>query len=252
MKHVTLMIATAAICISTTALSRPFFDPRSERGDAVDSDAHLRCGAARRGVFCTEAGVDWRCRARQCTYAGGSRWTGFSNFELAYGGKIVLLDAFFDRGSNYVPLGFKAAEVGKADAILIGHAHFDHMSDAGSVGLRTGATIVGAPVTTEKLAAEGVPAAQIRTVSGRGEELLKFDGFSVQPILARHGQPDKHITEVMEGALNSVAPKETPNRLQRRKKSWRAARSTRASAHQRRHDCLFDPVRRWLFDYLSR
>ncbi|MGA8228894.1 MAG: hypothetical protein WCA55_20460, partial [Xanthobacteraceae bacterium] len=53
----------------------------------------------------------------------------------------------------------------------------------------------------------------IRTVSGRGEELLKFDGFSVQPILARHGQPDKHITEVMEGALNSVAPKETPEQV---------------------------------------
>jgi hypothetical protein len=35
----------------------------------------------------------------------------------------------------------------------------------------------------------------------------------VQPILARHGQPDKHITEVMEGALNSVAPKETPEQV---------------------------------------
>ncbi len=96
---------------------------------------------------------------------------------------------------------------------LIGHAHFDHMSDAASVGLRTGATIVGAPVTTEKLAAQGVPAAQIRTVNGQGGELLKFDGFTVQPILARHGQPDKHITEVVEGALNSVAPKLTPEQI---------------------------------------
>src|SRR5262249_58519702 len=106
-----------------------------------------------------------------------------------------------------VRLGFKAADSKKADLILIGHAHFDHMSDAASVAMRTGATVVGAPVTTEKLAAQGVPASQVKTVTGQGGELLKFDGFTVQPILARHGQPDKHITEVMEGALNSLTPK---------------------------------------------
>ena len=27
------------------------------------------------------------------------RWTGFSNFELAYKGQVILLDAYFDRGS---------------------------------------------------------------------------------------------------------------------------------------------------------
>jgi L-ascorbate metabolism protein UlaG (beta-lactamase superfamily) len=216
MKHVTLMIATAAICISTTALSRPFFDPRSERSDAVDSDAAFAAAPRDAACFVPKL-VSTGGAAPANTHTLAVRWTGFSNFELVYGGKIILLDAFFDRGSNYVPLGFKAADIGKVDAILIGHAHFDHMSDAASVGLRTGATIVGAPVTTEKLAAQGVPAAQIRTVSGRGEELLKFDGFSVQPILARHGQPDKHITEVMEGALNSVAPKETPEQISEEK-----------------------------------
>jgi len=75
------------------------------------------------------------------------RWTGFSNFELVYNGQIVLLDAYFDRGSLYPSLGFKAADVKNADAILIGHGHHDHMSDAASVGARTGATVVGAPVT---------------------------------------------------------------------------------------------------------
>ena len=80
MKHVTLMIATAAICISTTALSRPFFDPRSERSDAVDSDAAF--AAAPR---------DAACFAPKLVSTGGAapanahtlavRWTGFSNFE---------------------------------------------------------------------------------------------------------------------------------------------------------------------------
>src|SRR5262249_15259153 len=73
----------------------------------------------------------------------------------------------------------------------------------------TGAVIVGAPITTETLRAQSVPEKQIRTVTGRGAELLKFDGFTVEPILALHGQPDRHITEVMEGALNSLTPKLT-------------------------------------------
>jgi L-ascorbate metabolism protein UlaG (beta-lactamase superfamily) len=107
-------------------------------------------------------------------------------------------------------LGFAAADVKKADVILLGHGHFDHMSDAASVGMRTGATIVAAPVTVEKLKTENVPDKQIRTVTGKGGEILKFDGFTVEPILGLHGQPDKHITEVMEGALNSLTPKLTP------------------------------------------
>ena len=32
------------------------------------------------------------------------RWTGYSNFELAYNGQIMLLDAYFDRGSTFAPL----------------------------------------------------------------------------------------------------------------------------------------------------
>ena len=35
------------------------------------------------------------------------RWTGYSNFELAYDGEVILLDAYFDRGSEYPPLASK-------------------------------------------------------------------------------------------------------------------------------------------------
>ena len=90
------------------------------------------------------------------------RWTGYSNFELAYGGQIMLLDAYFDRGSMFAPLGFKAADVKKADVILIGHGHHDHMSDAASVAIRTGAVVVGAPLTTAKLQTQNLDAKQIR------------------------------------------------------------------------------------------
>ncbi len=138
------------------------------------------------------------------------RWTGYSNFELAYGGQIMLLDAYFDRGSMFAPLGFKAADVKKADVILIGHGHFDHMSDAASVASRTGAVVVGAPLTAAKLQTQNLDAKQIRTVTGKGGETLKLGKFEVEPILGRHGQPPANVTRAFNQALQSTATPLTP------------------------------------------
>lgn len=134
------------------------------------------------------------------------RWTGYSNFELAYRNEILLLDAYFDRGSIYSPIGFAAADVTRANAILIGHGHHDHMADAASIALRTGAVVVGAPVTTEKLAAQKVPAGQIRTVTGKGGEELRFGRFTVQPVLARHGDPPAEVRVAFAEALKRTTP----------------------------------------------
>jgi L-ascorbate metabolism protein UlaG (beta-lactamase superfamily) len=199
-----ILVAAIVALSASAAVAAPFTDPRSEKTTVFDSGAFA---AQKRDAACYAATmVSTGGAAPRDAHTLAVRWTGYSNFELSFGGKIVLLDAYFDRGSNFPSLGFSAAEVKKADVILIGHGHFDHMSDAASVGIRTGATIVGAPVTVEKLKTQAVPDKQIRTVTGKGGELLKFNGFTVQPILGRHGQPDKHITEVMEGGLNSLTP----------------------------------------------
>ncbi len=159
--------------------------------------------------------TDPGCEATTLVSTGGAfpkdpstlaiRWTGFSNFELVYKGQIILLDAYFDRGSMFPPLGFKAADVKRANLILIGHGHVDHMSDAASVGSQTGAPVVGAPVTTEKLLTQKISANQVRTVAGRGGELLEFPGFTVEPILGRHGEPPKDVTEAFQNALKPFA-----------------------------------------------
>src|SRR5262249_47690185 len=138
---------------------------------------------------------------------------GFANFELSYKGQIMLLDAYFDRGSNFPPLGFKAADVTRANAILIGHGHHDHMSDAASVGIRTGATIVGAPLTTAKLLTQSVDPQKIRTVSGRESITMDFGAFKVEPILGRHGDPPKQLVDAFGGALRAVTPKLTEEQL---------------------------------------
>lgn len=194
--------------LGSAAMARPFVDPREETNALFDTDEAVATGPRDPGCYATKL-VSTGGAAPRDPGTLAVRWIGVSNFELAYKDKVILLDAYFDRGSAWPSLGLEAADIRKADVILLGHAHFDHMSDAASVGLRTGAVLVGAPITVEKLKTQAVPDTQIRAVTGKGDELLTFDGFTVEPILALHGTPDKHITEVMQGALDSLTPKPT-------------------------------------------
>jgi L-ascorbate metabolism protein UlaG (beta-lactamase superfamily) len=112
------------------------------------------------------------------------RWLGTTNYELTYRGSVFLLDAYYDRLPKSHPIGVAAKELRKATAIFIGHAHYEHMSDAAAVGRQTGAAIVGARSAAEIVSGLGVPAQQIRTV--KGGELLQFPGVTVQTVLGRH------------------------------------------------------------------
>ena len=197
-RNFTWLAASIVVIIfaCSVPLSRQVADPRITQSQSPDS-------------------TDPGCSAATLVSTGGAfpkdpktlaiRWTGFSNFELAFNGQIILLDAYFDRGSMFPPLGFKAADVKRANLILIGHAHVDHMSDAASVGTQTGAPVVGAPVTTAKLLTQKIDKKQVRTVTGRGGELLEFPGFKVEPILGRHGEPPKDVTEGFQNALKPFA-----------------------------------------------
>ncbi len=203
--YVSALIVFAIGC--SIATTRSPADPRFARGAVVNAD-------------------DPGCETLALVSTGGAfpkdpktlaiRWTGYTNFELVYNGQIILLDAHFDRGSMFPPLGFNAADVKRANVILLGHGHLDHMSDAASVGARTGALVVGAPVTTEKLLTQKIDPKQVRTVTGRGGELLEFPGFTVEPILGRHGEPPKNVTAAFDGALKSTAPQPTPEQVAER------------------------------------
>ncbi len=211
MKHIRTVAAAAALAIcSTAAPARPFIDPRAARNEAIDRAA-------------ADAPRDPACHDRRLASAGGAmprdahtlavRWIGYANFELVYDGHILLLDAYYDRGSLYPALGVTAADITRADAVLIGHGHFDHMSDAASIGARTGATVVGAPVTVEKLATQPIDPKQVKAVTGRDGEILRFAGFTVEPILARHGEPPAGIVGPIDAALRQVTPPPTAQEL---------------------------------------
>jgi L-ascorbate metabolism protein UlaG (beta-lactamase superfamily) len=138
------------------------------------------------------------------------RWIGYSNFELAYNGQVFLLDAYYDRGPGFVPLGVKAADIKRANAILIGHGHSDHMSDAASIGARTGAMVIGGPPTTEKLATQSIDAKQVRNVTGKGGEVFEFKGVKIEAVLGRHGEPPPDVTVPINQALSKVTTPLTP------------------------------------------
>jgi L-ascorbate metabolism protein UlaG (beta-lactamase superfamily) len=202
-----LMLAVSLLALTAAAQARPFEDPRSDRIPALDMAA-------------ASEPRDPGCVADRLASTGGPmpknprtlaiRWTGYTNFELVYNGQIVLLDAYFDRGSLYPSLGFKAADVTKANAILIGHGHHDHMSDAASVGARTGAAVIGAPVTTEKLATQAINPNQVRTVTGRGGETFQIGSFTIEPILGVHGEPAAALVEAFDAALKATTKAPTP------------------------------------------
>jgi hypothetical protein len=149
------------------------------------------------------------------------RWLGCSCFELVHRGKVYLLDAWFDRGPRTRSVGFTDDDVIRAEAMFIGHAHFDHIADAPAIAARTGGLIVGAPISTAFAASMGgTPADQLRPVTGLGGELLHFDGFTVEPILAHHAVAPTRtnskgetvgqaLFDVYSAALDPFTPAET-------------------------------------------
>src|SRR5262249_49375456 len=96
------------------------------------------------------------------------RWLGTANFELTMGGRVVLLDCFYDRGPRMRPLGFAAKDVVRAEEIFIGHPHYDHIADAAPVAARTGATVIGHPIASDEVIRMGLDPRQTRGYRGLG------------------------------------------------------------------------------------
>jgi L-ascorbate metabolism protein UlaG (beta-lactamase superfamily) len=132
------------------------------------------------------------------------RWLGNANFEFAYKGKVYLFDAYFDRTPRSHPIGFKAADVSKAEAIFVSHAHFDHISDIGTVAKQTGAPVIGAPITAETAKRLGAPDQQI--VVAKGGETMKFGGAVVEIALAQHSTIQPGLTDIYLSLYKSDSP----------------------------------------------
>jgi L-ascorbate metabolism protein UlaG (beta-lactamase superfamily) len=132
------------------------------------------------------------------------RWLGNANFEFAHKGKVYLFDAYFNRTPRAHNLGFTAADVTKAEAIFVSHAHFDHISDIGPVARQTGAPVIGAPITAETAKKLGVPEKQI--VVAKGGETMKFGDATMEIALAQHSTIQAGLTDIYAKLYENDSP----------------------------------------------
>jgi L-ascorbate metabolism protein UlaG (beta-lactamase superfamily) len=105
-------------------------------------------------------------------------WYGCATFRLTIGELVVFLDAYIDRAPSAPGTGLRADDIDRADWVVVGHSHFDHLWGAERIARNTGATVIGSYETTRILAHLGVPGSQLISVSG-GERVRLADDVVV-------------------------------------------------------------------------
>ncbi len=125
-------------------------------------------------------------------------WLGVATFRLVIDDLVIFLDAYMDRVPGAPDVGLTTATVDKADYILVGHSHFDHLWGAERIARNTGATVIGSHETVRLMRDEEVPEAQVIAVGG-GERVRLSDKVSVRVFPSQHsciwaraaGSPDE-------------------------------------------------------------
>ncbi len=125
------------------------------------------------------------------------KWLGTNGWEIAFGNKTILVDPWFARSD----IGFFAGKfdpkaplqvnetminqhITRADQILIGHGHWDHISDVPFIQKKTGAQVIGTETHANIFRAFGVEEGKI--VQVKGGEVMQFDGYTIEVFPGLH------------------------------------------------------------------
>jgi L-ascorbate metabolism protein UlaG (beta-lactamase superfamily) len=112
-------------------------------------------------------------------------WYGCATFRLTIGELVIFLDAYIDRIPSADGPGVRTEDIQKADWIVIGHSHFDHLWGAERIAKQTGATIIGSHETVRIMEKEGVPLSQLMPVAG-GERIRLSPDVTVSVFPSLH------------------------------------------------------------------
>ena len=112
-------------------------------------------------------------------------WLGVSTYRLVVDDLVIFLDAYIDRNPLATPVGMTVSDVQRADYVLVGHSHFDHLWGAERIALQTGGTIIGSHESVRLMEIEGVPNRQLVAVAG-GERVRLSDSVSVRVFPSQH------------------------------------------------------------------
>ena len=165
-------------------------------------------------------------------------WFGVSTFRLRAGETVIFLDAYLDRVPAAAPVGLASREVPEADAVLVGHSHFDHLHGAQFIAAGTGATIVGSHETVRLMEQAGVPGDQLTPAAGG--ELIQL-----APAVRARVLPSLHSCVWAGGTPAGQAPERGLSQQDREQRlaASRTARAGRASLEVREHlrGCVNSP-----------
>ena len=112
-------------------------------------------------------------------------WLGCATFRLAVDDVVIFLDAYMDRVPAAPDSGMSAAEVTRADAVLVGHSHFDHIAGAEVIAANTGAPVIGSNESARVLIEAGIDPGQMLRSQG-GERHRIAEGITVEVFPSLH------------------------------------------------------------------
>jgi L-ascorbate metabolism protein UlaG (beta-lactamase superfamily) len=98
---------------------------------------------------------------------------------------VVFLDAYIDRVPAAPPVGLRTVDVTRADFVLVGHSHFDHLAGAEVIAANTAAKIIGSNESCRVMRERGVPDGQLLPSAG-GERHRLADGVTVRVFPSLH------------------------------------------------------------------
>ncbi len=112
------------------------------------------------------------------------QWLGTAGFALRYQGFAVLIDPYLSRlalptllhGRALAPDGAQLARhVPRADAVLVGHTHFDHVLDIPWLARTHACPVYGSRSLANLMRLHGLPDHAVEVVPGRVYELGPFE-----------------------------------------------------------------------------
>lgn len=125
------------------------------------------------------------------------RWLGTAGYELTSAeGPVLLIDPYVTRVGlvRYLsgPIAPDPARIdqaiGRADGVLVGHSHFDHVMDVPLIARRTGAHVWGSRSTANLLEGLGLPPAQWTPLDKDRRTTFEVGPFKVTAVPSLHSR----------------------------------------------------------------
>jgi L-ascorbate metabolism protein UlaG (beta-lactamase superfamily) len=149
----------------------------------------------------------------------GVTFLGVSSLLFDDGQSALLTDGFFSRpplrkvalgkiapDAKRIDAALLRAGIGRLDAVVPVHTHFDHGLDSAAVAARTGATLLGSASAAQIGRGGGLPEEQIATARSPHDQ--SFGSFRLSLIASRHCPPDRYpgtITAPLTPPARTVA-----------------------------------------------